>query len=216
MAEKEKKSEKNSEKTSEKKKQSLETLPDEELLLRIRDREDVDAEELLLKRYGGVVLREVRVLYLVGAETEDLIQEAWIGLVKAIREYRADRGATFHTYATNCIRNQIRTAITASRRKKHQILNTYISINSYSTEEGEKLLAEQAGGKETNPETLYLNQECVEELEQRMREKLSPFEYKVAMRYLSGMSHAEIAEELGKPERSVNNALTRIRNKLKK
>ncbi len=194
----------------------LNEMSDEELVLRGQTQGDLEAEEQLLKRYGEVVKREVRFLFLVGAETEDLTQEAMIGLVKAIREYTPDRGAAFHTYATSCIRNQIRTAIKTAGRKKHQPLNSYISIYADSTEQGEQLLSEQIGdGNDGNPETLYLKQERIRELEQSIKQKLSPLEQRVAVLYLEGGSHAEIAAEIGKPERSVNNALTRIRNKLK-
>ena len=188
---------------------------DEELVTKSRAG-DRDAEEQLLKRYSDVVKREVRFLYLVGAETEDLVQEGMIGLVKAIRDYTADRGASFHTYATSCIRNQIRTAITAAGRKKHQPLNGYISIYADSAEQGEQLLSEQAGGgRNRNPETLYLQRESLEELQDRINSRLSPLEQRVSELFLEGYSHAEIAKRLDKPERSVNNALTRIRNKLK-
>ncbi len=190
------------------------TLTDEELALRSQAG-DREAEEQLLKQYSDVVKREIRFLFLVGAETEDLAQEAMIGLVKAIRDYSPDRGASFRTYATRCIRNQIRTAITAAGRQKHQPLNTYISIYADSTEEGEKLLSELALREDSgNPEALVLRKEGLEELEERMQLKLSPLERRVAELYLAGLSYAEIAEQLGRNERSVNNALTRIRRKI--
>ena len=187
---------------------------DEELALRSQSG-DREAEEQLLKQYSDVVKREIRFLFLVGAETEDLAQEAMIGLVKAIRDYSPNRGAAFRTYATRCIRNQIRTAITAAGRQKHQPLNTYISIYADSTEEGEKLLSELAVREDSgNPEALVLRKEGLEEMEERMQLKLSPLERRVAELYLAGLSYAEIAERLGRNERSVNNALTRIRRKI--
>ncbi len=198
-----------------KKESSLTSLTDEELAVKSQSG-DREAEELLLKRYSDVVKREIRFLFLVGAETEDLAQEAMIGLVKAIRDYTPDRGAGFHTYATRCIRNQIRTAITAAGRMKHQPLNSYISIYADSTEEGEQILSEHALREDSgNPETVVLLKERMREQEEQMQQKLSRMEREVAELYLAGYSHAEIAEKLGKKERSVNNALTRVRTKMK-
>ncbi len=193
----------------------LRQMTDEELV-KESQAGDQEAEEILLKRYGTVVKREIRFLFLVGAETEDLTQEAMIGLVKAIREYKPGRGTTFHTYATGCIRNQIRSAITAANRKKHFPLNTYISIYEDSTEQGEQMLSRQMGEEDaTNPETIAILRESLLELQQKLSQKLSPLEQTVAELYLEGNSYSSIAAVIGKPERSVNNALTRIRGKLK-
>lgn len=188
---------------------------DEELVHRSQSGDRV-AEELLLKRYSGLVKKEIRFLFLVGAEVEDLAQEGMIGLVKAIRDYTPLRGAAFRTYATSCVRNQIRSAITAAGRMKHQPLNTYISIYGDPSEEGEQLLTERALMEELgNPETVVLLKERLEEREEQIRQKLSRMERTVAELFLAGYSYAEIAERMGKDERSVNNALTRARNKLK-
>ncbi len=188
---------------------------DEELVYRSQSGDRV-AEELLLKRYSGLVKKEIRFLFLVGAEVEDLAQEGMIGLVKAIRDYTPLRGAAFRTYATSCVRNQIRSAITAAGRMKHQPLNTYISIYGDPNEEGEQLLTERALMEELgNPETVVLLKERLEEREEQIRQKLSRMERTVAELFLAGYSYAEIAERMGKDERSVNNALTRARNKLK-
>ncbi len=191
----------------------MSVLSDEELVLQCRDG-NTEAEEMLLKRYTVVVKREVRYLFLVGAETEDLMQEAMIGLVKAIREYDAGNGVTFHTYATSCIRNQIRSAIRSANRMKHQPLNEYMSI--YPDADGGEEEAIMISDDSADPEKRVLEQEGLRELEDKISKLLSPMEQTVAGLYLRGMSHSEIAGALGKPERSVNNALTRARNKLKK
>ena len=186
---------------------------DEELVV-MSQSGDSEAEEQLLKRYSDVVKREVRFLYLVGAETEDLVQEAMIGLVKAIRDFVPGRGAAFRTYAIRCIRNQIRSAITAANRKKHQPLNTYVSI--YEESEGDISLSGGAVPEALgDPETIRIRKEDLEERQQKLSISLSPLERQVAELYLEGLSHAAIAERLEKQERSVNNALTRIRTKLK-
>lgn len=187
---------------------------DEELVTRSRAGDSL-AEEQLLKRYSDVVKREVRFLFLVGAETEDLIQEAMIGLVKAIREFSPEREASFRTYAVTCIRNQIRTAIRDANRKKHHPLNSYVSIYEDEDESGSAGISDRITEEQDNPENIVIRKERLAELEKKMQELLSPLEQRVAALYLEGLSHAKIAEQLGKPERSVNNALTRIRTKLK-
>ncbi len=189
----------------------MSVLSDEELVLQCRGG-NTEAEEILLKRYTVVVKREVRYLFLVGAETEDLMQEAMIGLVKAIREYAPGNGVSFHTYATSCIRNQIRSAIRSANRMKHQPLNEYMSIypDTDGAEEAIMITDDSA-----DPEKRVLEQEGLRELEDKISKLLSSMERTVALLYLRGMSHSEIAGILGKPERSVNNALTRARNKLR-
>jgi len=189
----------------------MSVLSDEELVLQCRGG-NTEAEEILLKRYTVVVKREVRYLFLVGAETEDLMQEAMIGLVKAIREYAPGNGVSFHTFATSCIRNQIRSAIRSANRMKHQPLNEYMSIypDTDGAEEAIMITDDSA-----DPEKRVLEQEDLRELEDKISKLLSSMERTVALLYLRGMSHSEIAGILGKPERSVNNALTRARNKLR-
>jgi RNA polymerase sporulation-specific sigma factor len=189
---------------------------DEELICAVR-RGNREAEELLLKKYSPMVKKEIRFLYIVGAETEDLAQEGMIGLVKAIRDYDTSGSARFHTFATICVRNQIKSAITASQRKKHIPLNTSISIDGDDHSEEEKLSLEQAIGdlQNNNPEQLLLEEEKKREMYAKLEEKLSSFEKKVVELYLQGLSYADIAEAVGKEEKSVSNALSRIRRKLK-
>jgi RNA polymerase sporulation-specific sigma factor len=189
---------------------------DEELICAVR-RGNREAEELLLKKYSPMVKKEIRFLYIVGAETEDLAQEGMIGLVKAIRDYDTSGSARFHTFATICVRNQIKSAITASQRKKHIPLNTSISIDGDDHSEEEKLSLEQAIGdlQNNNPEQLLLEEEKKREMYAKLEEKLSSFEKKVVELYLQGLSYADIAEAVGKEEKAVSNALNRIRRKLK-
>ena len=190
-------------------------LSDDELITECK-KGNTEAEEILLKRYTAVVKREVRFLFLVGAETEDLMQEAMIGLVRAIREYDPDKEVTFHTYATHCIRNQIRSAIRAANRKKHQPLNEYLSLYAGADGENENMEIQQLFSDDSgDPEKMVIEEEGIRELEEKLYSLLSSLELKIALLYLKGMNHGEIASAIGKPERSVNNALTRARNKLK-
>lgn len=174
------------------------------------------AEETLLQKYSPMVKKEIRFLYIVGAETEDLAQEGMIGLFKAIRDYDVNGAASFHTFATICVKNQIKSAVTASNRKKHIPLNTSISLYaSGENEEGELSLSDALEDTQLhNPEQLVLEEEKKREMYSQIEKKLSSFEKEILKLYLTGLSYTDIAEAVGKSEKSVNNALTRIRKKL--
>lgn len=189
-------------------------LSDNEIINLIHSN-DADAMEYMLKRYGNLVKREIRTVYLIGAETEDIAQEGMIGLFKAIRDYEPDKGSKFITFATLCVRRQIKTAITASNRKKHTPLNTYISLYAENDEYG-NALADNLEAEEnyTNPENMVIAREQQSVLEQRIESELSTLEKKVLHLYLAGMSRVDMAMTLEKSEKAVSNALQRIRGKL--
>ena len=189
-------------------------LTDNEILSRINDKDD-DAIEFMMKKYGGIVRKETRTMFLIGAETEDLTQEGMIGLYKAIRDYSPDKGTTFSTFATLCIKRQIQTAVNASNRKKHSPLNSYISLYSSNDENDSSLIeALEASPGESNPEKMIIAREQKKAMDNRIQSELSAMEKKVLTLYLEGLSYAAIAEKLGKNEKSINNALQRIRGKL--
>ncbi len=189
---------------------------DNEIIKRISDGDD-DALEFMMKKYGSLVKKEIRTVYIIGAETEDLVQEGMIGLFKAIKDFEPDKGASFPTFATLCIKRQIKTAITASNRQKHKPLNTYISIYAESNEKGTLLGEDIADTKDdANPEKLVLVRERNNVLNERIASELSSLERKVLKLYLDGLSYADIAAALSKTEKSVDNALWRIRSKLSK
>lgn len=189
-------------------------LTDNEILSRINDKDD-DAMEFMMKKYGGIVRKETRTMFLIGAETEDLTQEGMIGLYKAIRDYSPDKGTTFSTFATLCIKRQIQTAVNASNRKKHSPLNSYISLYSSNDENDSSLIeALEASPGESNPEKMIIAREQKKAMDNRIQSELSAMEKKVLTLYLEGLSYAAIAEKLGKNEKSINNALQRIRGKL--
>ncbi len=190
-------------------------LTDNEIIEKIVAKED-GAMEYMIKKYGGLVKKEVRTMYLMGAETEDLTQEGMIGLFKAIRDFEPEKGNAFSTFATICVRGQIKTAVTASNRKKHKPLNSYISIYAEPDDEGYNLIDIEAEEGESNPEVLVLAKEQKSDLRKRIEEVLSSYEKKVIDLYLEGLSYADIGARLGKTEKSVNNALQRIRGKLSK
>ncbi len=189
-------------------------LSDEEML-KLIDNKDEDAMEHMLKKYSGVVKKEIRTMYLIGAETEDLAQEGMIGLFKAVRDYEPDKGAAFSTFATLCVKRQIQTAVNTSNRKKHIPLNSYVSLYGDSdNDETDLIEALVAYEGESNPEMIVLAKEKRKSMDDRIHTELSSLEKKVLNLYLEGLSYAEIAEVLKRTEKAVNNALQRIRKKL--
>lgn len=193
---------------------NYDALSDNEIIERIANKDD-DAIEYMMKKYGSIVKREVRTVYIIGAETEDLMQEGMIGLFKAIRDFESDKGAVFSTFATLCVRRQIKTAINNSNRKKHIPLNTYISIYAENDEYGYEIEDNlESENEESNPENMVLAKEQSRVLNELIENRLSSFEKKVLKHYLEGLSYQEIAQRLDKTDKSVDNALQRIRRKL--
>ena len=185
-------------------------LHDEELAALAQSGEAA-AEELLLERYKPIVKSRAHLYFIVGADAEDVIQEGMIGIFKAIRSYREDRDASFRTFAGVCINRQIITAIKAASRKKHQPLNSYISLSEQDGE-NEEHLGDNWG---ENPESIIIDQENVQDLEQEITATLSPMENQVLEYYLAGNGYGEIARIMGKTPKSIDNALQRIRIKIR-
>lgn len=188
-------------------------LTDEELVERIR-RQDPAAMDYLLDKYRNMVKRETREIYIIGADSEDLMQEGMIGLFKAIRDYNEDKRCSFHTFAVLCVKRQICTAVTTFNRKKHYPLNHYISFYSQDEETNSSVMDVLAAAENSNPESNLLMQEQMGGLVNKMDTLLSKYERRVLELYLDGLSYGRIAEELGKTEKSVDNAIQRIRKKL--
>ena len=191
---------------------------DEALIDRLRDGES-PIMDYIMDKYKPLVKSKAKSMYILGADTEDLIQEGMIGLFKAVRDYDCGRDASFYTFAELCISRQMYTAVQASQRKKHWPLNSYVSLNGESKEtEGQQegvtniLSADQRN----NPETLFLDKERMEYLESEMEKELSCFEKQVLDLYLTGMSYSEIARILRRDEKSTDNALQRVKAKIKK
>jgi RNA polymerase sporulation-specific sigma factor len=194
-----------------------EMLQDDDLI-KLSRLGDKDAEEFLLVKYTPMVISETRTLFLIGAELEDLTQEGMIGLFMAIRDYSLESDASFKTFAYSCIRNRLKAAITRANRMKHSPLNTYISVifnNDYEDSldnDGQEKLSDRGAN---NPESLFIKNERISQMYEELEMKLSAMEKKVVELYLRGLSRSEIADELGKTEKSVDNALTRIHTKLR-
>lgn len=192
---------------------------DEELLERLRDGES-GITDYLMDKYKGLVRNKAKSMYILGADNDDLIQEGMIGLFKALRDYDCGRDASFATFADLCVSRQMYTAVQVSRRQKHIPLNTYVSLNANSTGsregEEEELINVLAAQFEQSPEDLIIDQENVNRLEKIIERELSAFEKQVLDLYLTGMGYQQIAKVLGRDEKSTDNALQRLKNKLKK
>ena len=188
---------------------------DEEILLEIENGNQ-DATEYLLKKYAPLVKRSTRTLYLIGADSEDLSQEGMIGLFKAIQNYKENTNASFYTFAKLCIERQIYSAIKASNRKKHSPLNSYVSFYSQNNEEDTNLLENLTAGNASNPETIVLDQEALIRMQKLLRDNLSKMENEILPLYMEGLSYHDIAMQIDKPVKSIDNAVQRIRDKVKK
>ncbi|WP_295579015.1 sigma-70 family RNA polymerase sigma factor [uncultured Oscillibacter sp.] len=187
-------------------------LPDE-TLCRMAAQGSRAAEEVLVTRYNRLVRTCARPFFLVGGDSEDLTQEGMVGLIKAVREYDADKEASFRTFAEICIRNRLYSVLRAAVRDKHLPLNQsvpldtpYFDSNSYTS--GTSHLAQR------NPEDFLIDREHTAALLTGVRKQLSEFEAKILGYYLDGLSCREIAETVGKPPKSVDNAVQRIRRKV--
>ncbi len=193
-----------------------EGLQDEELVA-LAQLNDSTASTLLICKYKNLVKYKVRAYYLIGADTEDLMQEGMIGLFKAIRDYKSNKISSFKAFAELCVTRQIITAVKTALRFKHLPLNSYVSLNVQS-EEVEKLNGTAAANSDEscNPEELIILRETIEGIDRRINQALSSFELKVLLMHLEGHSYNEIASHLSKPVKSIDNALQRIKRKLKK
>jgi len=177
---------------------------------------DIGALDYLLTKYKSLVRFKSQSYFLIGADKEDIIQEGMIGLYKAIRDYDGDRLVSFRTFADVCVTRQMITAIKTATRQKHMPLNSYISLNKpmYDEETDRTLLDILSGTKMTDPEELIISDEELYFMENQIVELLSDLEWDVLMCYLDGKSYQEIAEELDRHVKSVDNALQRVKRKL--
>lgn len=197
-----------------------EPYTDEELIDRLRRGEDT-IMDYICDRYKNLVRSKAKSMFILGADSDDLIQEGMIGLFKAIRDYDSGRDASFFTFADLCISRQMYTAVQASRRQKHAPLNSYISLYSHvasGNEQGEEaeLVSILAAEAELSPEEMVIDRENVENVERAIERELSTFEKQVLDLHLTGMGYIQIAKVLGKDEKSADNALQRIKGKLRK
>lgn len=187
-------------------------MSDEELIQCLRDGRP-ELMDYIMDKYKYLVRKRANAMFLIGGENEDLIQEGMIGLFKAIRDFREDKESSFYHFADICISRQIFHAVEASRRKKHQPLNTYISLNAENQENGTAFLdmLMSIGG---DPEQMVIDREEAAAMEKRIWDVLSRMEREVMKYYFMGMNYIQIAEAMGKKPKAIDNALQRIRGKL--
>lgn len=198
--------------------QGFESMTDEEVVaLAQQDGEDA-ALEYLLNKYKNFVRAKARSYFLIGADHEDIVQEGMIGLYKAIRDFKPEKLSSFRAFAELCITRQIITAIKTATRQKHIPLNSYVSLNKpiYDDESDRTLLDVITEGRVANPEDMLISQEDVGLIEDKIGQMLSSLEREVLSAYLDGKSYQEIAQELDRHVKSIDNALQRVKRKLEK
>lgn len=196
---------------------SLEDKLDEEIALEAK-RGNVQALEYLINKYKNFVKAKAKSYFLIGADKEDIYQEGMIGLFKSIRDYRPDKLSSFKAFAELCVTRQIITAIKTATRQKHIPLNTYVSLNKpvYDEESDRTLLDILSTVKVCDPEELVISREEVSSIETEIGEALSELELEVLNSYLQGKSYQEIACDLDRHSKSIDNALQRVKRKLEK
>ncbi len=219
-------------------------LTDEELIMRSRGG-DSAATDFVMEKYKGLVRRKAADLFLPDGDRDDLIQEGMLGLFKAVRDYDYGKEASFATFANLCVTRQLYTAVEAAGRKKHQPLNTALSYDAVLPMDGAGTESEQGrrngsrsqrgssgtlhsgsgngasflellASEENDPELQYISQESSRQLEESIYSVLSPMERKVLDLYLSDLDYREIAAQLDKDPKSMDNALQRIKTKVRK
>ena len=196
----------------------FENLTDEDVILRIKSDEGRAALDYLINKYRNFVRATARSYFLIGADREDIIQEGMIGLYKAIRDFRNDKLSSFRAFAELCVTRQIITAIKTATRQKHIPLNSYVSLNKpiYDEDSERTLLDVLSGACIADPEELVISREEFIDIEAKMEEILSDLEWRVLMSYLDGKSYQEIASDLHRRVKSIDNALQRVKRKLEK
>lgn len=182
---------------------------------------DAQAMELLIVRYKNLVRQNAKALYLIGGDRDDLIQEGMIGLYKAIRDYDSTKNTSFLPFAKLCVSRQIYTAIKSHNTRKNQPLNDYVSfdaVREYENCDGTESsgMKEYLSSAQENPESLVISRENDALFDERVASLLSPFEREVLRAYLEEEKYSRVAKRLGKSMKTVDNALQRIRRKLKK
>jgi RNA polymerase sporulation-specific sigma factor len=194
----------------------LQAMTDPELVLAARNEQD-SALEFLLNKYKNLVRMKARTYFLVGADWDDLVQEGMIGLYKAIRDYQDDKQSSFRAFAELCITRQIITAIKTATRQKHGPLNSYVSLNRPVAfdDESDRLLMDLISTVQiADPIDLVISGEEMHNMQVSFGEILSDFEAQVLKLYIDGKSYQEIADDLNRHIKSIDNALQRVKRKI--
>ena len=204
--------------TTEEKYTEYKKYSDEELIEKYRAG-DKGIMDYLMVKYKNLVLGKTRSLFILGGETEDLIQEGMIGLFQAVNDYDFGRDASFYTFADLCVTRKVYSAVKASNEKKHSFLNNYISIfenQSENENNAVRLIEQLPGNEDQNPEKRALTNELREALEKAFHEDLTEMERECFGLYLTGMKSGEAARIMGMSAKETDNAIQRAKKKLKK
>lgn len=196
---------------------SFTEITDEEVVSYAKNGDEL-ATEYVINKYKNFVRVKAKSYFLVGADREDIIQEGMIGLYKAIRDFKADKLSSFRAFAELCITRQIITAIKTATRQKHIPLNSYISLNKpiYDDDSDRTMMDILSGVKITDPEEVFINHELSGDIREKIQENLSELESLVLASYLEGKSYQEMARELNRHVKSIDNALQRVKRKIEK
>ncbi|WP_251860697.1 RNA polymerase sporulation sigma factor SigH [Clostridium sp. Marseille-Q2269] len=196
---------------------SFEGCVDEEIVMEAKAGNS-RAQEYIIGKYENFVKAKAKSYFLIGADKEDIYQEGMIGLYKAIRDFKPDKLSSFKAFAELCVTRQIITAIKTATRQKHIPLNTYVSLNKpiYDEDSDRTLLDILSEAKVANPEELIISREELKHIQIEIGEVLSDLEMEVLMSYLDGKSYQEIACDLDRHAKSIDNALQRVKRKLEK
>lgn len=192
------------------------TMSDEEIVSLAQERDDSHAVEFIVNKYKNFVRAKARTYFLIGGDKDDIIQEGMIGLYKATRDFRTDKTASFRAFAELCITRQIITAIKTATRQKHMPLNNYVSLNKpvYTDDSERTLLETLASTRVLDPEELIINREEFDAIEEGMGHLLSDLEWEVLLGYLDGKSYQEMAGQVNRSVKSIDNALQRVKRKV--
>lgn len=194
-------------------------MTDENLLAKVNQNQDNQALDCLIDRYKDIVSIKANKFFMVGSEKEDILQEGYIGLYKAVKSYNSEKQNSFKTFAGLCIERQMITAVKNSNRQKHIPLNSSLSLNAGAyNEDDDTEIMDILDTRKTaeNPLDIITKKEYFTIVEKAINSSLSDFEKKVLVHYKNGESYAKIAECLGSKVKSVDTAIQRIRKKAMK
>ncbi|MCI8520691.1 MAG: RNA polymerase sporulation sigma factor SigH [Clostridia bacterium] len=193
----------------------LDELSDEQLV-ELSQKGNDEALNTILSRYKNLVYAKSKLYFLAGADDDDIVQEGFIGLYKAVKDFDGKRFPVFKVFASICVKRRIITAVKAASRKKHLPLNSYVSLdkNTYDDDSDMTLLDVMAFNELQNPEAIFIDRENVDGMEYKINKALSKLELQVLVCYLDGMSYNEISKRLKKDVKAVDNALQRVKKKL--
>lgn len=195
---------------------NLDTMTDEQIVATANDG-SISALEHLIYKYKDFVKIKAHSYYIVGADRDDIVQEGMIGLYKAIRTYDVNKASSFKSFADICVTRQMITAIKSATRQKHIPLNSYVSLSKTFQGEGRSSVVETIGsGRSTDPMELVIGKESMDSIEQKLNGLLTSLEKEVLQSYVEGRSYEEIAIDLNRRVKSIDNALQRVKKKIER